>query len=106
MMEDLMKKLHVVLCLFVGLLGGILSHYLCAPSVHAQTQAAPPKEVRAQGFVLVNDAGAVQGVFTSDYDSATNQSRIKLLDNNGRQIWSVSNLGAPRQLSEVIPIPK
>ena len=49
------RKLNVGLSLAAGLLGGFLTHYISPRLVHAQTQPAPIKEIRAQGFVLVNE---------------------------------------------------
>jgi hypothetical protein len=48
------RKLNLGLSIAAGLLGGFLSHYISPMPVHAQTQAAPPKEIRAQSFVLVD----------------------------------------------------
>jgi hypothetical protein len=59
-----MRKLELSLAVAAGFLGGALSHYVCSPLVHAQAQVLAPKEVRSQSFVLTDDKGAVQGVFT------------------------------------------
>lgn len=72
--------------LAAGILGGILSHYVWTQPVLAQTQAAPG-EVRAQSFALVNDKGEVQAVFSSE-EAKDGRSTVKLLDRNGREIWS------------------
>jgi len=88
------RKLNIVLSLAVGLLGGISSHYLWPQTVQAQAQTPAPKEVLAQNFVLVDDKGKPQAVFT--IGEATNgrpglppQTVVKLLDGNGHEIWSV-----------------
>jgi hypothetical protein len=75
-----------VLSLAAGILGGILSHYAWMQPVLAQSQAAP-SEVRAQSFALVNDKGEVQAVFSSE-EAKDGRSTVKLLDRNGREIWS------------------
>jgi hypothetical protein len=82
-----MKSLPLVLAIATGLLGGVVSHYVWPQPVHAQSQATAPKEVRAQSFVLVNDKGEVQGVFSFD-ESQAGRPTIKLFDGNGREIWS------------------
>ena len=97
-----MKQFHLILCLFVGLCGGILSRYLWIPPVLAQAQTPTPKEVRSQSFVIVDEMGQVQGVFTSDHQPAWNgRSRIKLVDPSGRVIWSAPASAGPLS-SEVI----
>ena len=75
-----------LLSLAAGILGGILSHYLWTQPVLAQTQTAP-SEVRAQSFALVNDKGEVQAAFSAD-EAKGGRSTVKLLDRNGREIWS------------------
>jgi len=82
-----MNKLSLGLSIAAGLFGGVLSHYVWTQPVHAQSQAAAPKEVRAQSFVLVNDKGEVQGVFTFDEPKGGRPS-VKLLDGKGHEIWS------------------
>jgi len=57
------RILTVTLALAAGLFGGLLSRYVTPVSVHAQTQTAAPREIRAQRFTLVNADGVVLGVF-------------------------------------------
>jgi hypothetical protein len=87
-----MKKLNVGLSLAAGLLGGLLSHYASTPSVHAQSLAPVPKEVRAQSFVLIDDRGVVQGIFSVD-ESKQGPAGIKLLDARGHEIWRAGGNG-------------
>lgn len=77
-------KRNIVLPLAAGLLGGILSHYaLVTPPVQAQSQAVPPREIRAQSFVLMNERGEIGGTFAFD-----DQGRpVIQLFQRGREIW-------------------
>jgi hypothetical protein len=89
-----MKKLKLRLSIVAGLFGGLLSHYVWPQPVQAQIQLQipAPKEVRAQSFVLVDDKGKVQGVFT--FNEPTNgRPSVELFDGNGREIWSAG--GSP-----------
>ena len=81
------RKLNLGLPIAAGLLGGFLAHYISPELVHAQTQAAPPKEISAQRFVLVNDDGKPAGLFGFDQDG---QPNIILLDKTGKVLWSAS----------------
>jgi hypothetical protein len=75
------------LSLAAGILGGILSHYVWTQPVLAQSQAAPPKEVRAQNLVIVNEKNEVQGVFSFEQPQV-GPSRILLFDSRNHEIWS------------------
>ena len=77
-------KFNFVLPLAAGLLGGLLSHdALVMPPVQAQSPAVPPREIRAQSFVLMNERGEIGGRFTFD-----DQGRPLLrLFHQGREIW-------------------
>lgn len=90
------RKLNLGLSLATGLLGGFLSHYISPKLVHAQTQAAPPKEIRAQRFVLVNDSGAPSGLFGFDQDGNAN---VILLDKAGKVTWSASGKANAKPLA-------
>jgi hypothetical protein len=81
------RKLNIGLSIAAGLLGGLLSHYISPALVHAQTQAAPPKEIRAQSFVLVSADGKADGLFGFDQDG---QANVILLDKTGKVLWSAS----------------
>ena len=81
-----MTKLNVVACAAAGLLGGVLSHYIWTQPVQAQARIPDPKEVRAQSFVLVNDKGQVEGVFSFE-ESKPGRSSVKLFDGKGHEIW-------------------
>jgi hypothetical protein len=85
------RHVNLGLSLAAGLLGGILSHYAAPVLVHAQTQTTPPKEIRAQRFVLVNDAGVPEGEFGIDKDG---NASIQLLDKDGRVVWSAGKTKA------------
>jgi hypothetical protein len=77
-------KMYIGLSLAAGLLGGFLSHYVPSERVHAQTETLPVREIRAQGFVLVNDDGSPAGLFGFDKDGKAN---IVLLDAAGKVVW-------------------
>jgi hypothetical protein len=82
-----MKGIHLALVLAAGLLGGMLSHYVWPQAVNAQVQLPATKEVRSQTFVLVNEKGETQAVFSAEV-SASGRTVIKLSDPSGREIWS------------------
>jgi hypothetical protein len=78
------RKMNIGLSLAVGLLGGLLSHYIPSGRVYAQTDTLPVREIRAHGFVLVNDDGSPAGLFGFDKDGKAN---IVLLDATGKVAW-------------------
>lgn len=78
---------NVGLSLAAGLLGGIISHYMAPQIVHAQAQAAPRTEIRAQRFVLTNDAGAPAGFLGFNLNG---DADLVLLDKTGKVIWSAT----------------
>src|SRR5579872_2972473 len=80
-----MKRLNLLLAFSAGLLGGLCSRYFSPPFVHAQSEMPPPREVRAQSFVLVNDKGLILGTFSA---GARDRPVIKLFDVSGHDIWS------------------
>jgi hypothetical protein len=116
------RNLTFAISLAAGLLGGVLSHFVTLPSVHAQAPAANPVEVRAQRFTLVDDQGTAVGTFAVRESGAVVQRgpgyptrsgntlppntpapviapRIVLLNPEGREIWSAG--GTPfRTLAE------
>ncbi len=77
------RTLNFTLMLAAGLAGGLLSRYLAPMPVFAQ--AAAPKEVRAQSFILLNKQGAALGRIGIDSDG---QPYITLVNDEGRTIWS------------------
>ena len=87
-----MQRLNVLLALFAGLLGGIVSGYL----LPERTQTAVPNVVVAQRFVLVDNAGNPAGIFavgTPDGQrtpAGQQGTAIVLYDAQGRQIWYAS----------------
>ena len=76
-----MNKTAIALAFAAGLTGGVASHVLVPPSVHAESY---PREVRAQSFVLVNDQGKVLGTFAEE----AGRPVLKLFDGSRREIWS------------------
>lgn len=92
-----MRKLNWALSIAAGLLGGFVSHYMWIQPVHARSQDAQPqasitKEIRAESFVLVDNKGHVQGVFSID-ESKPGPPVIKLSDSEGREIWRAGGSG-------------
>ena len=81
-----MQRLNVLLALFAGLLGGIVSGYLLPQRV----QTAVPNVVAAQRFVLVDSVGNPAGFFAVGTPSGRNLSGIVLHDAQGREIWYAS----------------
>ena len=86
-----MQKLNVLLALFAGLLGGIVSHYLLPERV----QTAVPNVVAAQRFVLVDSAGNPAGIFAVGTPSGQPGTSIVLYDAQGREIWRASDTVRP-----------
>jgi hypothetical protein len=84
--ESAMQRLNVLLALFAGLMGGILSDYLLPERV----QTAFPNVVAAQRFVLVDSGGHPAGVFSVGTPSGQQGTGIVLYDAQGRQIWYAS----------------
>ncbi|HKO04075.1 MAG TPA: hypothetical protein VJW51_04975 [Candidatus Acidoferrales bacterium] len=81
-----MKLPSLALAFAAGLAGGLLSQGIATKPVLAESPAPTPKEVRAQSFVLVNEAGSVLGKFSLD---GGGRPAIRLFDSKGREIWSV-----------------
>jgi len=75
------KFKNIALSLAAGLLGGMISHYVWTPAVHAQTLI--PKEIRAQSFILMNEKGDVGGKLGFDDKG---KPAIALYS-QGRLIW-------------------
>jgi len=85
----------VALALAAGLLGGMLTRYIAPPSAYAQNQApqTAPMEIRAQSFILVDQADHTVGTFSVSPGPLGPFGRpifprIVLRDFNGREIWS------------------
>ena len=76
-------KSTLAVALAAGFLGGALSRYLVPPTIYAQAQAPPLKEIRAQQYILENDAGVPKGIFGFDNGIPA----IEVIDSNGR-VWS------------------
>ena len=78
------QPLTLILALACGFIGGTISQYLSPALVHAQTPAIP-REIKAQHFVVVNERGESLGLFGLD---RSGHPIIKLIDEQGRTIWS------------------
>ena len=76
-----MQKLNVLLALFAGLLGGIVSHYLLPERdlLPERVQTAVPNVVAAQRFVLVDSAGNPAGIFAVGTPSGQPGTSIVLM---------------------------
>jgi hypothetical protein len=90
------RKSNLGLSIAAGLLGGFASHYVSPELVHAQAQAAPPKEIRAQRFVLANEDGSPAGLFGFDQEGKAN---VILLDKTGKVVWSASGKANAKPLT-------
>ena len=94
------RKLHLVVALAAGLLGGLLSRYMTPNSVHAQASAPAPKEIQAQSFTIVDAQGDVIGTFKPSMGGARGQGRtVVLVDPSGREVWRASGISI-RPLSQ------
>ena len=89
------RKLNLGLSLAVGLLGGCLSHYVFPEMVQA-AQTAPPSQIKAQSFVLVNSGGSTAGIFGFDQQGRPN---VILYDNTGKVVWSTQGNTNPKLLA-------
>jgi hypothetical protein len=96
------KHLNIVFALAAGLLGGLVSRYIAPPAAFAQSQPTATKEIRAQSFVLVDPTGRTIATFAPEPSltralsldpSQPRLGSIRLLDANGREIWSAG--GSP-----------
>jgi hypothetical protein len=85
------SKLTIVIALFAGLAGGMLTRFVTPAPVFAQTPATAPSELRARSFALVDPSDHTVGTFTTD--GRAGGMRIVLRDANGREIWSAG--GSP-----------
>jgi hypothetical protein len=89
------RTLTVSLALAAGLLGGTLSGYVTPATVLAQAQPAVPNEIRAQRFTLVDEYGAILGVFgidnppvaTVDGVKQKGNATLRLFDSSGRETF-------------------
>ncbi len=82
------RKVNLVMALAAGLTGGALSRYVAPLPVLAQ--AEPPKELRAQSFVLVDAKNNVVGTFTVSAIGPGKRLQtptVVLLDRNDKEIW-------------------
>jgi hypothetical protein len=101
------NRLSVLIALFAGLAGGLLTRYIAPTAVFAQAPAAPAsvtEEIRARSFTLVDQSGRVIGTFTTEPMAGGRRQgpgRIVLRDPNGYVIWSAGG-GAIRPLSASI----
>jgi hypothetical protein len=63
------SKFTITIALAAGFIGGIASRRLRPSPVYAQAPA-PPQEIRAQRFVLVDEAGVARGAFGIETNGA------------------------------------
>jgi hypothetical protein len=71
----------LALALTAGFLGGFASRYWAPAPVYAQAPPAPPAEIRARRFVLVDENGIARGVFGLETNGAPT---IEVTDDKGR----------------------
>ena len=96
-----MQRLTVLLALFAGLLGGIVSGYLLPQRVQtAAPSTAVPVVVAAQRFVLVDQAGNPAGFFAVGTPGRQQGTAIVLYDAEGRELWRASDLVRPLTVAQ------
>jgi hypothetical protein len=95
-----MQKLTVLLALFAGLSGGIVSHYLLPERVQTAAPTAVPNVVAAQRFVLVDSAGNPAGIFAVGTPSGQQGTSIVLYDAQGRELWHASDAVRPLTIAQ------
>jgi hypothetical protein len=91
------QKWTLILALAAGFLGSALFHGLSLVSVHAQAPSAPPKEIRAQSFVLVDDNNKALGRFAIRYPVSASSERygfglIQLFDSSGNELFTAGGM--------------
>ena len=96
-----MQRLNVLLALFAGLLGGIVSSYLLPQRVQTTAPStAVPSVVAAQRFVLVDNAGNPAGIFAVGTPPGQQGTAIVLYDAEGREIWRASDTVRPLTVAQ------
>ena len=93
------QKWTLILALAAGFVGSALFHGLTLVSVHAQAPSSPQKELRAQGFVLVDDNNRALGRFAIHYPASVSRERyksgyIQLFDSSGNEIFTAGGMTA------------
>jgi hypothetical protein len=96
-----MKAITLALILAAGLFGGMASHYVWPQAVQAQVQSVAPKEMRAQTFILVNDKGEAQAMFSSEI-SKTGDSVVRLTDPKGKELWRAGGTASLHPVSSSV----
>ena len=91
------QKWTLILALAAGFVGSALFHGLTLVSVHAQAPNAPPKEIRAQSFVLVDDSNKTLGRFAIRYPASPSSERygfgyIQLFDSSGNELFTAGGM--------------
>ena len=91
------QKWTLLLALAAGLVGSALFHGLTLASVYAQVPTAPPKEIRAQSFVLVDDNNKALGRFGIRYPASGSSERygfgyIQLFDSSGNELFTAGGM--------------
>ena len=81
------NKFTIAVAVVAGLAGGMLTRFIAPPPVFAQTQQAPPNEVRARNFVLVDNNDNPIATFTTGSGWGTESGVVELKDSRGNAIW-------------------
>jgi hypothetical protein len=96
MISVMSTNITIALALASGFIGGMASQRITGISVLARDQASTLQEIRAQKFVLVDDAGIARGIFgfesrkTRNAISAGNPN-IEMMDATGRRYGFATN---------------
>jgi len=91
------QKLNLILALVAGFVGSAVFHGLSSVSVYAQVPTIPPKELRAQSFVLVDDSNTALGRFAIRYPASESSQRykfgyIQLFDSLGNELFTAGGM--------------
>ena len=93
------QKWTLILALAAGFAGSALFNGLSLISVYAQVSSTPPKELRAQSFVLVDDSNKALGRLAIRYPASPSSERygfgyIQLFDSSGNELFTAGGMRA------------
>ena len=91
-----MHRVHILIALAAGFLGGLCSRYALPPSVSAAPPA--PREIRAQRVIITDQTGNAIATFEPAFSGAPAVTWksiapvVVLVDRSGREIWQAPNV--------------
>jgi hypothetical protein len=87
------QKLNLILAFAAGSAGALLIRYAAPTPAFAQAQPGTVPEIRAKSFILTDGQDRALAKLTYVLDPAQlpglTRGRVVLLDQTGREIWSV-----------------